>query len=292
MTTLTAQPVEGVPRASAPAVSYERAVDEARRAFPFAEYFPPGFVNASTPEAARVLRAYLKPGARVLDFGSGPCDLAGVLSRMGYQVWAGDDLADPWHLRPGVRDKILDFARTSGVHFDLLDRTQPWPWKPGQFDLVMVHHVIEHLNFSPRTLLLPLIETIRDGGYLMVTVPSLVNLRKRIAVLRGRTNLGSYHRFYWNEGEWRGHIREYVRDDLRQLGEYLGLEVVEISTYHLMLNRLPSWARTPWKIATSVFPGWRDSWSLVARKPMNWNPTRAIENGGSATALDAIPDHR
>jgi hypothetical protein len=89
-------------------------------------------------------------------------------------------------------------------------------------------------------------------------------------LLIGKTNYNKFEYFYWYPGLWRGHIREYVRNDLILLNKFLGLEMLELSTYHLQLDALPSFARK-WFVAFSHFlPGFRDSWMLISRKPLNW----------------------
>ena len=31
-----------------------------------------------------------------------------------------------------------------------------------------------------------------------------------------------------------------------------------------------------YKFLTKIFPGWRDTWTLVARKPSDWKPKRTL----------------
>jgi hypothetical protein len=56
-------------------------------------------------------------------------------------------------------------------------------------------------------------QRVKPGGYLYVTVPNLVDIRKRIAVVFGKTNLGPFELYYWAPIPFRGHIREFTRDD-------------------------------------------------------------------------------
>ena len=58
--------------------------------------------------------------------------------------------------------------------------------------MVMSHDVLEHLHHSPRDLLNDLCELIKPNALLFITVPNAVNIRKRIDVLRGKTNLPDY----------------------------------------------------------------------------------------------------
>ena len=46
--------------------------------------------------------------------------------------------------------------------------------------MVMSHDVLEHLHDPPRYPFTELMKRVRTGGYLYVTVPNHVNIRKRI----------------------------------------------------------------------------------------------------------------
>jgi SAM-dependent methyltransferase len=143
-------------------------------------------------------------------------------------------------------------------------------------DMVMIHDVLEHLDDSPRELLNRLLTLVRPGGYLFATVPNAANIRKRISAVIGRTIHPPYDMYYWCPGEWRGHVREYVKDDVMKLGANLGLSNVEVfSAHHMIERKVPSPARPMYRALTSVFPGWRDTWSLIATKPAGWVPRKA-----------------
>ena len=236
--------------------------------FPFPGYFDPDLGGHLW--IARTVARYLPPGSRLLDFGAGAADKTAVLAALGYRCTAVDDLADEWHLRGGARDRILAFAAQSGIEFvtSLSDVSADAP-----FDMAMLHDVLEEMHDSPRYLLVDLLSRVRDGGYLFVTVPNHVNLRKRIAVLFGRTNNPRYEVFYWYPGQrWRGPVREYTRGDCTALAGALGLEVVELTGAHHMLGQLPARLRKPYRALSRLLPNTRDTWSMVARKPVGWAP--------------------
>ena len=253
------------------AMQVEDVVNEVLGELPFPERIG---VFSHANIAHTVLR-YQLPGERILDFGAGACDKTAVVQKLGFQCTACDDLGDHWHSLPGVRERILEYARRVGIRF--LDTPRSvLDLEAESFDMVMLHDVIEHLHDSPRELLAGLVGLLRPGGHLFVTVPNAVNIRKRLAVLGGRTNLPSFEYYFWHPGAWRGHVREYVRGDLQALARLLGLELRELKSCHNMLHRVPRFLQPLYVGLTALFPGWRDSWLLVARKPAGWRPPVAL----------------
>jgi SAM-dependent methyltransferase len=220
-------------------------------------------------DIAVMVRRFLPAHSRILDIGAGPCDKTAVLQSLGYSCFACDDFGDQWHREDRNLEKIVCFAERFGVRVrEMRDFQIPFP--NFQFDMVMLNHVIEHLHESPRRLLEKAVEHMADGGLLFITVPSAVNIRKRVDVLLGKTNMPAYHSFFWNDGPWRGHIREYTRADLVSLCQYLGLDRVYLGGRHHMISRVE--VPFPWcyKALTAVFPDLRDSWLLICKKPPGW----------------------
>ncbi|MGH3764951.1 MAG: class I SAM-dependent methyltransferase [Pseudonocardiaceae bacterium] len=251
----------------------EEAILLVREKFPFEEYMDATGYDAHRNIADTVSR-YLRSGDKVLDFGSGPCDKTAVVSLLGFRCSALDDLQDEWHQVEGARDKIVAFAGECGIDFNL-KRDDTLPFEKGSFDMVMMHDVLEHLHVSPRDLLIDLLELVRPEGYFFATVPNAVNIRKRIHVIFGKTNLPPFREYYWYPGPWRGHVREYTKDDLVKLSEYLELDVAELRGCHHMLQKVPRAARLAYVGLSAAFTGWRDSWLLVAKKRPNWGPRKS-----------------
>lgn len=243
--------------------------------FPFPNYMD-GAVDLYET-LPNTVNKYLKPGDKILDFGSGPCDKLAILQVLGYECTGYDDLSDEWHLLEDNREKIFEFTKDIGIRFVLADdESLPFDREEDLFDMIMSHDVIEHLHNSPRELFNELVALIKTDGYIFLTVPNAANLRKRLAVMFGQTNHPPYETYYWYPDPWRGHVREYVKDDLRKLSEYLGLEIVELRSSHHMLKVLPPLLRKPFVFLTHFFPGWRDSWLLVAKKPKGWVPKKEL----------------
>lgn len=249
----------------------EAAVRRVVELFPFDGYMQPDEVFKHGPYSsiADAVLHYIKPGSAILDFGCGPCDKTAVLQFLGFHCSACDDLNDNWHKEPGSSKKILAFAGQCGIDFRQVEGSS-LPFSKHKFDMVVLNDVLEHLHDSPRGLLNSLLELLKPNGVLLVTVPNAVNIRKRLDVLLGKTNLPPYNDYYWSPGPWRGHVREYVEKDLALLAEYLDLEVLELRGCDHMLRKLPSSIRPAYIFATSFFTGFKDSWLLVARKKKGW----------------------
>jgi SAM-dependent methyltransferase len=258
-------------------ISLNEAIQLASERFPFRDYMTPHMSlknHSSYYNISNTILLHLKAESRILDFGCGPCDKLAILNLLGFECSGYDDLKDEWHRKAGNLEKILSFAATSGIDLKLADQGLD-QFEKESFDLVMSHDVLENLHDSPRELLNDLLELVKPGGLLFVTVPSAVNIRKRISVLRGQTNLPNYASYYWYPGPWRGHVREYVKSDMVKLAEYLDLEVVELRACDHMLRNVPAILRTPYLWVTALLPGWKDSWLLVARKRPGWVARKA-----------------
>jgi SAM-dependent methyltransferase len=173
----------------------------------------------------------------------------------------------------------MEFARGCGIDFKLGTADNTLPFADNYFDMVMLHGVLEHLHDSPRDSRNDLLYLVKDEGLIFITVPNAVNIRKRVDVLFGRTNLPPFPSYYWYLGPWRGHVREYVKKDLLLLARYLDCQVVELRGCDRMLDKLPRHTRSIYLGCTSVFEGWKDSWLLVAKEKSGWAPRKAPPEG-------------
>jgi len=243
------------------------------------DFFISGYMDdalvSTIDNIAETVNKFIAKGGRILDFGAGPCDKTAVISCMGYECYAYDDLGDDWVKQNGYIDKIRMFASRYDIKLSIAHEGY-LPFNNNTFDMVMSHDVLEHLHDSPREVFNDLVELIKPGGYLFVTVPNAVNVRKRIRVLLGKTNMADFGSYYWYPDPWRGHVREYVRNDLELFSSYLGLEIVCLRGCDHMLHRVPRELRWGYKALTRWLDGWKDSWMLVAKKPKDWKSKRNL----------------
>nr|WP_301270771.1 MULTISPECIES: methyltransferase domain-containing protein [unclassified Roseobacter] len=215
-----------------------------------------------------MLYSHVTKDAKILDFGCGPLDKTFMFKSLTKNLYAFDTLKDTWHTVDNNDEKIKSYGRQSGIHFiDTFEEIGAH-----EYDVIMLHDVIEHFHDSPRTLLNTLTSYLKPGGLLVLTVPNAGNIRKRIHLLLGKTNYPRYGYFYWYPGKWDGHVREYVRGDLDALVSYLGLYKKDLRTFHIHLDILPPSVRSLWRFVSTFMPNTRDSFYLIAEKPKGWEP--------------------
>ena len=245
--------------------------------YPFEGYIKTERRNAyfEIPEAITQLA---DKKSKVLDFGAGSCDKTAVLALLGYSVDAYDDLMDDWYNYGNNKEDILKFADSVGITYYYPKDGKPNIPMNKKYDVIILNNVIEHIHDSPRYILNSLIELLNPEGYLVIAVPNAVNLRKRISIIFGQTNYPSFSSFYWSPNNWRGHIREYVKTDLVLLNKYLSFETIRLDSHHYHLERLSKVARLFFIIICKMFPGFRESWLYIGKKPKGWEPRKSPTN--------------
>ena len=214
-------------------MNYHRVMQEIKEAFPFENYIKESSAGDPYKTVFAITTKYLSKESNVLDFGSGPCDKTAVAALLGHNCIAYDDMQDNWHKESDNTLKILEFAKNIGIecHNSLDESINN---QNVEFDMIMLNDIIEHLHESPKDILLSLLGLLKDDGILFITVPNAGNIKKRLNLLIGRSNLPSYESYYWYPGLWRGHIREYVHNDIIQMASFLDLEVELIGKTELV----------------------------------------------------------
>ena len=246
----------------------EKAWTFINKEFPFENYIPSAR-KSSYFEMPNSVSQYQKKGAKILDFGAGSCDKTAMLSLSGFDVVAFDDFGDDWYNFKGNTKKILDFAKKAGINYIHPDEDGNINFPENHYDAIILNNVVEHFHDSPHGLLSTLIKSLKIGGNIFIAVPNAVNLRKRIDVVRGKTNYSPFAYYYW-ANPWRGHIREYVKDDLEKMGQFLELNTQEISTHHYHLDVISPFKRIVFKAICRIFPSFRESWLYVGQKTESW----------------------
>jgi 2-polyprenyl-3-methyl-5-hydroxy-6-metoxy-1,4-benzoquinol methylase len=177
-------------------------------------------------DAFRVRRAYRNGGA-VIDLGGGVSAHNGVLAQLGMTVYVIDMLSEYWEHKATAPVNIcheVQALEACGVRFiqqDISTCDLTKTFDENSIDIVTSFHCIEHLHHSPRLVLDSAMRVLKPGGTMLIEVPNAANARKRLAILCGHTNYGSYNSFYYNV-PFVGHVREYTVGDLRHLAQNLG----------------------------------------------------------------------
>ena len=253
-----------------------RAFLEMRKEFPFLGYVDNN-LNRYIIIVSRIMKEY-PSGSKILSIGSGPCDLEAILSKLGYDITAIDDLNDHWHLIGKNRERIKNFAKQMNI--DLVTQSAGSPQlEENYFDAVLLIDIIEHLHRSPRELLNYSISSLKTGGLLLIETPNTVALVDRLKVLFGKTNQVSANCIYWNIGEYRSHIREYTQSELKQILLYHNLTAVNSKMINIMIdavrveNFLKKIVIKTYKLISGLYPNFRDTILISGKKPKDWRPT-------------------
>jgi len=124
--------------------------------------------------------------------------------------------------------------------------------KLGQFDVVTLYHVLEHIP-NPVDILRVLRSIVRPGGYLVIEVPNAGGLKARI---------NRHHWHYYLEH----HVNYFQGKHLRMLAKRIGFTTLEVAGFYDFTY--PTGAK--WKVAMKSIlgsVGFRDVVSIVMQCP-------------------------
>lgn len=180
--------------------------------------------QARADERIALLAPILKPGMRILDVGSGTGTFLLTARKLGYAAQG---------IEPDAR-----YAARLKQQFDLPVHSGPWytaEFAPGSFDLVVVHHVLEHLS-APTDTIRRIHEWTADGGYLYLSVPDMKN-----------PNASPLNRFQ------PAHLYGFSHETLIMLARKAGFELLDLPNTggtQMVFRRFPA-APTDWFIYPS-----------------------------------------
>lgn len=154
-----------------------------------------------------------RPGAAVLDLGSGPGVVAQRLRRLGCEVVGLDS-----------DEKAVEAMRAEGFEAyrcdldvdDLVDVVGA-----RRFDVVVCLDVLEHLR-RPEEVLRRIADVLREPGEILISLPNVTHADVRLSLLAGRFR-------YADSGPLdRTHLRFFDRDGVRELLASSGMRQVEL----------------------------------------------------------------
>lgn len=158
----------------------------------------------------------LQPGKAILDIGAGSGDLLYKASRKGYSQVFGIDISKV------VVKQGQQYLKKHGISADISQQNidEGLTFKDRQFDAVTMIAVFEHI-FDPHRVLHEINRVLKKGGQLIIEVPNVVFLPRRVAFLQGRLPKTADEPNYID-----GHLQFFTQDSLEQLLVAHGFKVV------------------------------------------------------------------
>ncbi|HEX4188842.1 MAG TPA: class I SAM-dependent methyltransferase [Solirubrobacteraceae bacterium] len=200
-----------------------------------------------------IAKAFVEPGAKVLEVGALPLLLNLALAREGFDT-VGVDL-DPSRFQNAIAEHGLDVVACN-------IETERFPFADATFDAITFNEVLEHLRINPVHCLRETHRVLKPGGKLMLETPNLRSLvGVRNLVVRGRSYAQAnsvYDEFQKLErlGHM-GHAREYATGDVEDLLQRVGFRVDELVFRQRQHGRLT-------ELACRLFPPLRRAVSYIA----------------------------
>jgi SAM-dependent methyltransferase len=169
----------------------------------------------------------VRPGSSIADIGGGLGLFSPGCGALGFHSTLIDDFRDPGNVMIAneVFKRVHERYGVTIISRDVV--AQGVDFAPNTFDAVTTFDSIEHWHNSPKSVLHQLMVALKPGGFLIIGVPNCVNLRKRISVPLGYGKWSQMSDWY-EQDNFRGHVREPDVDDLKYIARDLGLRDVRI----------------------------------------------------------------
>lgn len=223
----------------------------------------------------------LSPGKRIVDLGAGIYFFDPIIQSLGAEVHLVDDYGGGGGIDNADRREAEDILKRYREEWkfpmhelDILK--SPLPFEDNSVDGITCFHCLEHWHNSPKQLFREITRVLKPGGLLFLATPNAANIRKRITVPLGMNNWAPLDEWYEEEPIFRGHVREPILADLRNICERNGLEVVAqygrnfIGRDSLIMGRMPRALRHGMAAATQsilrFFPTLCSDIHVVGRK--------------------------
>ena len=110
--------------------------------FPFEDYIVENSHGDPYQTVFSIANKYLADNSNVLDFGSGPCDKTAIVSLLGHNCIAYDDMQDQWHMESDNSRKILEFATKVGIEL-INPNEKSIDSQKTAFDMIILNDIIE-----------------------------------------------------------------------------------------------------------------------------------------------------
>jgi 2-polyprenyl-3-methyl-5-hydroxy-6-metoxy-1,4-benzoquinol methylase len=192
------------------------------------------------------------PDTTVLDIGRSPltlklCQHYRRVTSLGFPLTPDQREAE-------IALKTIDPCMLGHIEFDLNEaRTVARYGSDDKFELIVFGETIEHLVAPPELVLSFLKGFLTNDGIIICQTPNAVALHKRLKMLLG---INPYERLRF-EILNQGHIREYTKQELIEIGQTAGLCVIEhefLDYFGVQGGSIRHMAVAASKVASLVFP--------------------------------------
>jgi 2-polyprenyl-3-methyl-5-hydroxy-6-metoxy-1,4-benzoquinol methylase len=229
---------------------------------------------ADVPRSAFHVRLVLErcgPGSRVADIGGATGLFSIGCALHGMRCALVDDFRDE-DLSESEYRSALQRHEALGIEVIVRDVMGGLGLEPQSFDAVACFETLEHLHGRVSTVVGCMVEALRPGGFLILSGPNAVNLRKRVMVPLGRSNWSSFDSWFI-PGPFRSHVREPTVSDFQAIAERLSLHDAQILGRNWLGYERLGQTRRGWYVATVLdrvlrrWPQLSSNIYLIARKP-------------------------
>ena len=184
----------------------------------------------------------LAAGKHLLDLGAGTSAFGPTSAALGMRVSIADDFGGGGGVEhgdhaqagdlslSGVQKLIADWKSQLGItvlESDIIN--EPLKLETASVDVVTCINSLEHWHHSPKRLFREIDRVLKPGGHLVLVTPNASNLRKRLFALAGK-NIWDRLEWWYHDGDpvFRGHVREPIIADLKQIMEWNGIKPVYV----------------------------------------------------------------
>lgn len=213
--------------------NYREACSKVRKAFAPDSEDESGTLDSREDFYLEILQelGVLSASHSLVDLGAGFSWFSPMVKIFGMDVTIVDDFGGGGGIDPREREATsatlerleqdigLKVLRQNFVTHPLL------PMPSESVDVVTCFHSLEHWHHSPKKLFGEIHRILKKGGVAVFATPNAVNLRKRVWVLFGKSNLPNLEDWYHQEPEWRGHVREPILADLQSIFLWNGFSI-------------------------------------------------------------------
>jgi SAM-dependent methyltransferase len=212
---------------------FTEACFKANKAFILDGSQPSPSIDSREEYYLSILEKYgmIHTGKTLVDLGAGFSCFSPVLSQLGLNVSIVDDFGGGGGVDTQQQErtnKIINQIRQQlGINVleeDFLNRKLPF--ENESVDMVTCFHSLEHWHNSPKNLFHEIERILKPGGFVFFATPNSVNIRKRLWVLMGKSNLPKVEDWYGELPYWRGHVREPTIKELVEIFNWNGFKVV------------------------------------------------------------------